>query len=334
MKKVFISLLILLLFFFSSCSDYVDPLADIKEDYVCYCVLNADTTFQTAYLSQAYSSGLNPLDNTTDPAIKKASIVVTYKNTNYLLSDSSVGRTDTSRYKNDFQFYYTNKLNLKSEKMYDVAYPISITVTLPNNKVLKAETETIPTGDLLVQETYDAYDTRPDVYERFKVFSWDFWSSKNSLSKYYFLPVLEINYSKIENGIPVRKKVQIPSYTYMYSNVEYYGYPKVSKDNFIIYSKEHIINTFKSISADDPVKSNYIIHNVMMTVIVMDKSVAAGYAQDITYDSEFSVRIDAPDVSNVDGGYGLFGLYAKKKKELLSYWFEVIGYGYQYEHKL
>jgi hypothetical protein len=335
MKKLFTGSLILSLSFAVSCDDNVDPTADLREEYAFYCILNADTTFQTAYLSKAYEVlGENPLENQADPAVRNASVVITYKNKDYLLADSSVGREDVSRYKDDFNFYYNNKLNLKSEKIYDIASPVTVTVTLPNNKVLTSATETIPAGDLLVQDTDEAFKNRPDVYERFCVFSWDFWSSKNSIKKYYFLPMFEINYSKIENGIPVRKKVLIPSYTYYYNGNEYYSYPKISKDNSIIYNREYVIDFIKNISADDPVKSNYIIHNMMMTVVLMDKNLAAYAALNTTFDSEFSVRLDPPDASNINGGYGMFGLYAKKRYEVISDDFAPSLFGYRYDHKL
>lgn len=332
MKKILLSVIVVSFACFSACEDSVNPKIPSQEDYAFYCIINSDTTFQTAYLSKTYDvSGLNPAANQTDPAVKNARIVITYQDTDYLFADSSVNRIDTSRYKDSFQFYYHNKLNLKSERWFDDAYPVRLTVTLPNNKVLTSTTESIPTGDLKIMDYIP--EENPEVYSRFNVFRWDFLSSHNTIRKYLFLPTLEINYSKIENGTPTRKKIQIPSGTYTYNGGEFYSYPKVSSTNLIEYNKKYINDVFKKLSADDPNKGNYIIHNLMLTIVVMDKNFASLCAENTVFDSEFSIRVVASNTSNITGAYGIFGLYAKKKMDVQIDMFDIKGYGYQYEHK-
>lgn len=334
MKKMLLfSLLIISFSTFVSCNDTIDPKTTPVDGSVFYCIINSDTTFQTAYLSQTYDvSGVNPLENTTDPAMNNARVLITYKGSKFLFTDSSIGRTDNSRYKDNFQFYYNNNLNMKSSFIKDIAYPCSVKVTLPNNKTLSSVISSIPTGDLFFGNY--VYSFPVEDYVKMCEFTWNFSSTKNSLNNYYFLPELEINYSKVENGIPVRKKAKIPYMTYYANGEEVPVYPKVTKTSGFMLNKQYIIDAFNEISANDSQKGNYIIHNLTFSIILMDKNLAAYYASNSTYNDEFSVRIDAADYSNISGGSGLFGIYATKKKDIKLDSAYVAGLGYRYEPKL
>jgi hypothetical protein len=333
MKRILLCVLIVLAALSSSCDDSINPEASSQTGYVLYCIIDTDTTFQTAYLSQTYDvSGTDPSTNTTNPSISNAEVAVICQGNKYLFTDSTVSRTDTSRYKDNFSFYYNNKLNLKSTYSYDVAYPCSVKVKLPNNKTLVSAAESIPTGDLFFDEYVFSFPVVDNV--KMCTFTWSFFSTKNSLNKYYFLPKLEINYSKVVNGVATRMKYKVPYLTVYANNEEILTYPKVSKTNSVSYNKQYIIDALNKISEGDSNKGNYIIHNLMMSVILMDKNVAAYYASSSTYNDEFSVRIDAADYSNITGGYGLFGLYATKKKNVKLDQAYILGFGYQYDPKL
>lgn len=329
MKKNLLVLLIASLSALISCDENVNPKSASQEKYIFYCIINSDTTFQTAYLSRTYNiSGVNPLENTTNPSVTKARIVVTYQNQEYLFADSTVDRTDTSRYKDSFNFYYNDKLKIVSKNIRDIPYSCSIKVTFPH-MTLSSKIETIPTGDFFIdQYSYDF--PGPENYE----FSWSFFSSTNLIRKYYFLPVLEINYSEMENGVAVRKKARIPNKTYYSNNTEMPAYPKISNSPAVDYKKQYIIDAFKNISMGDENKQNYIIHNLEFSVIIMEKNLAAYYASGSTFNDELSLRIGAAEYSNINGGYGVFGLYAVKKKYISLFQSYINGLGYRFEPKM
>ena len=339
MKKLLLVFSVLTFVFALSCEDSVNPKADAIKGYSFYCIINADTTFQTAYLSRTYDvPGLDPLGNTTDPSQKNARILLAYKavgtdgileNRSCLFRDTSVERNDNQRYKSDLNFYYNNKFSIKSTSTFDTAQPIAVTVQTSDNKILTSSTETIPTGDMYFEQVKYVF---PPVNPKSKAcdYIWFFYSAKNSISKYYYLPTLELNYSKVENGIPVRKKIAVPCKTIYSDNKEILGYPGVSNKNIASYMIHYIESAFAKISEGDLAKYNYIIHNLTLNVKIMDKNLASYMASGSTFNDEFTVRIDAADVSNITGGYGLFGLYACKKKEITinKDFLKSLGYGY------
>ena len=92
-----------------SCDDNFNPKAPFKEQYVLNCIIRGDSASQIAILSKTYDvSGFDPNTNNIDPSISGAQVYLKWKGTLYQLRDSSIARTDTSRYKDPIKFYYTN----------------------------------------------------------------------------------------------------------------------------------------------------------------------------------------------------------------------------------
>jgi len=324
-----------------SCSDSVDPKGSPKQDYVFYCIIKADTTFQTAYLSRSYDvPGLNPELNTIDPVLKNA--VITLKcgpsanNVTYNFKDSAVARVDTSRYKGAFNFYFADKINLISRNFYDLPVPVSINVQLPDGNVLTSQTESIPAGDLYLQMGNIAKETFISVYDPAKLekacgFRWSFLNHFNSSSKYWYLPSLEISYSKTENGIPVRRYAKVPVSISSANGEEIPMYPVVTKFNYILFMKEYVDKALRDISAGDPNKSSYTVHGLRLVVNILDKGSAGYYASKTTFSDEFSVRLDVAEFSNVNGSLGVFGIYFPKVWGIKMEAGYVKGMGYKYK---
>jgi len=328
MKKEIIFLLILTGLILVSCNDEVDIKTSSQGDYVLYCIINSDTTFHTAYLSKSYDvSGLDPTENTTDPSLTGAEIKVIYNKGNYYFKDSSVARTDSSRYTDAFDFYYNNSLDVKSRTIYDTPDSISIVATLPNNKTLTASSNTIPTGDMRFSKYISEFPGEDT--SNFFEFVWVFYSTKNSLDDYYFLPVLKIKYSVLKNGVSTTKTAKVYYMTYSLNDTDVPVYPTITKKNYISYNKQFVEDVFNSISEGDDNKSDYTIHSLSFSVIVMDEALAAYYSASNTFEDEFSVRVDAADVTNIKGGYGLFGVYGTKTKNITLTTTYIAQYGYK-----
>src|ERR1035437_8835359 len=92
-----------------SCDESFNPKAPFKERYVLNCIIRGDSASQVAILSKTYDvSGFDPNTNNVDPSISGAQVYLKWKGKLYQLRDSSIARTDTSKYKGPIKFYYTN----------------------------------------------------------------------------------------------------------------------------------------------------------------------------------------------------------------------------------
>jgi len=111
MKKYLGFLIFLVPLISYSCNDSFNPKAVFKQQYVLNCIIWTDSILQIAHLSHTYDvPGFDPSVNTTDPSITGAKIFIKWNGQNYQLRDSSIARTDTSRYKGPLKFYYTKEI--------------------------------------------------------------------------------------------------------------------------------------------------------------------------------------------------------------------------------
>ena len=107
-KKLVLFVCIVTLLISFSCDDNFNPKAPFKEQYVLNCIIRGDSATQIAVLSKTYDvSGFDPNNNNIDPSISDAQVYLKWKGKLYQLSDSSIARTDTSKYKGPIKFYYS-----------------------------------------------------------------------------------------------------------------------------------------------------------------------------------------------------------------------------------
>ena len=73
-----------------------------------------------------------------DVSIKGADIKILSGDSVYIFKDSTIDRTDTSRYKTPFRFYFNNQLNLIPNRNLEVE------ILLPNGRRIRSASETPP----------------------------------------------------------------------------------------------------------------------------------------------------------------------------------------------
>jgi hypothetical protein len=326
MKNILPFIFIVFAAFLTSCNDNLSPKADFEEEYVLYCVLNADTTYQTAYISHTYQvEGYNGLENRTDPAIEGATVKLIINGTTvYNFSESSVPRTDTSRYNTPVKYYSLNGYKPSDDQK------IEVVATLNNGKVLKSTSQVPPVTYVYFETSTMNYD--PSIDDGTGVvgikFAWRFLSILYNNSTNYFAPRLELVYYKADN--PAHKiRVKVPYY-FVPKNASYSPvYPNVMTGKTAMFYGDSVERVLNMISEGDAQKSNYIFDKAEFTLLLLDKYLAASVASETTFNDEFSMRIDATDFTNIEGGLGMFGISASKKTKIkISKWY-IESFGYQ-----
>ena len=305
---LFITIYIVLII---SCDDQVDPKTDFKDVYALNCVIRGDTSFQVATITRSYNvDGYDPLTNTNDPFIKGAVIKLTYDSDGktYIFRDTSITRPGDSRYTTPLSFYYIKNFQPKSESA------IRIEATLPNGKILRANSTTFFTSPYIIQN--NEYSIPITVFGNYLVFNW---TNLNSMKdeKIYYVPELVIKYAKIQNGISVEMQKKIPLFYISGNNGDVPLYPSIQANiTNAKFDTLTIRKALEEISAGDPNKQNYIIHKAVFRLLIADKNLAVYYAAQKTFLDEFSVRVTQPEFTNIDGGLGIFGTLTSTQIEI------------------
>lgn len=268
MKNLALYIIVLLAAISYSCEENISSKTDFKKDYILHCVINTDTTFQTAYISTSYDvAGYDPKTNTFDPALVGAVIKVKVNNQQeYTFQEAVTERADTTRYKTPFKYYYLDNFHAQGGD------DIVVTATLSNNLVLKSATKA-PYISLLYFETGPiVYDPAlNDANHPGIAFAWRFLGGyAMNLAVNYFAPRLDIVYSTTDNPNKLIR-VEVPRYFDDINGSRVPVYPKVYTGTNTLFYQESIDKILTSISEGDPQKSKYIIHQAEFTLLLMDK---------------------------------------------------------------
>jgi len=310
-------LIILTLFILSfiSCEEDFNPYGDYQEKFAFTCILKNDESVQTATLFRSY------LTTPSDPSVIGADVRVWYNDSVFVFRDSSVARTDTSRYKSPFSFYYNKNFTVASDKS------IELEVLLPNGKRLRSSSVT-PKKITFDNESEVLI---PPVSTNIIQVIWNAFNAGT-----YFSPRLTIRYKQNVNG-EIIEKLKVVPVEYVDQNGELIPiFPSPISAPIIAYKLDAVTKALEEISEGDPNKQNYsILQKVSFSVTAFDLPVSKYISSTGGSFDDLTVSVDVADYTNIEGGFGLFGSYSKKnytKLRFLQNYIELFGYNFIVEN--
>jgi hypothetical protein len=287
---IFIPLLAALFSF--SCKENFDPEAPFKEKYVLNCIISGDSVMQVATLGKTYdANGNDPSLNNIDPSISGAQVFIKWKGKIFQMRDSSMARTDTSRYKGPVKFYYT--------KAFIPTFHDSIEISaIPTNGVVLSSKTMVPNNVSFQRST---------TYILKETFTLDIgWIEPDGNN--LFLPRLKILYYKRNESPAVLHTLEIPLAYNIKGGITTPVYPSVSQASTIEYQRSIIDDYMLKVSAGDD-KLNYQFVYLQLDLLVFDQFLAGYISTANGFLDNLSIRLDEPNYTNINGGLGIFGAY-------------------------
>lgn len=310
MKRMFLfGFLICFALLTLSCEENISPNGKFQPEYVLYCLINADSTFQTAYISSSYKAdNCDPNSVKSDPALTGAYVyLIVNGHTVYKFQEGTTVRSDTSRYGPTLKYYYTDYKPIGGDR-------IEIKAALMNGGALRS-TLIIPNISYLRLFPVGAVPYNPaNIMNKSLDFIW-LCDNVYSDQDYYFYSRLQLVYTKDDEPGKIIKVTMPIYYATNYGSL-LPVYPKLSKDCITSYFPDGIKNFLESISAGDEQKDKYTIHECEFTLKLAEKNLADYMAAISDFQDEFSIRIDPTEWSNIENGHGVFGAYSVKKAKL------------------
>ncbi|MCF8435520.1 MAG: hypothetical protein K9G57_01625 [Ignavibacteriales bacterium] len=283
--------------FFMGCEDPVKTKADFQQNYVLNSVIRGDTSFQVATVLKNYDvPGLDPNVNTQSQFIEGSIIRLWYKDTVYFMRDSLVFDPVVHRYDDPYKFYYIDGFRP------DAGSYIEIEALLPNGKRLSSSTR-LPER---INFSEDSDYLIPPENRKTVTIRWK--TERNGLM---FLPRLTLRYNQIVGGVEVAKTVIVPAQFLNRNGVTDPYYPQASKETGIVYEFSAIDKVLQDISAEDENKGNFEIIHLYLEIATFDENLTSYYSSTNNIVNEYSIRLDELDVTNIDGGLGIFCSYIK-----------------------
>ncbi|MBT8377916.1 MAG: DUF4249 family protein [Ignavibacteria bacterium] len=318
MKYCKLIVLILLFVLVLSCDESFNPYGDFVERYAFNCILKSDENLQTATLFRSYRpDGFDPFTYTTDPSVFNADIRIWYDDSVFVFKDTSVVRQDTSRYKTPFSFYYNNQFQIGNRKT------VELEVLLPNGRRLRSSSFTPSKID---------FEDRSDVLvpSGNNNFIQIIWTSFDD--GMFFLPKMTIRYNQNVNG-RIEEKTKLVPLRYLSQGGESVPvFPTANASLTVVYNINAITRALDEISEGDPLKQNYSIYeNLSFSVTAYDLPTTKYISSTGGSIDDLTVSVDVADYTNIEGGFGLFGSYSKKKYNQLRFFQNYIdSFGYNF----
>lgn len=315
-NKFFYSGLLALTILLGGCEENFSPKAEFQQKYALNCIIRGDTTFQTASISMSYDvPGFDPYSNHTDPFLSGATIRIWDGNDSvYFFRDSSVARSDTSRYNTPFHFYYLKGFQPKPLDS------LEILAVLPNGKKLHAYTR-VP--DKVV------FDTLSDgiVPDSVKPDFTEYWLQNSNIG--WYIPKLLLYYRINVNGTVVTKTKEVALNYTVVNGVPTPVYPKPQRLVQITYKNRYLDSAMVQISRGDPNKGNYRVMAAILNLLIFDEDLSKYYSNMNGYYDDYTVRVDITDYTNIEGGFGIFGSFIKIEKLVVLTNDYIHSFGYQ-----
>ena len=307
MRIKYFSLLMLFSIIFISCEDGFSPKGTYDERYSLNCIIRGDTSLHVATAYKSYDvPNIDPYENKNNSFIDGAFIRMWRGNDEvHIFRDSTMPRTDTSRFDTDIKYYYIKDFVPKEGDF------LEIEALLPNGRRLKSST-TIPQQVKRNEEESDL-----EFLHESKDFLKTKWLVKNSDQVY--LPKLYIDYLVNKDGVNVRYKKVVTWKKVQVGNDVKYIYPSPSRDYEIYYDMDVIKEAMEEISENDSVKTNYTIRSFVLELSIFDANLSTYYFTVGLSDNSFAAGLGEGDYSNIENGFGIFGsFYSQEFKILLS----------------
>jgi len=318
--------LLFLIFFITllaySCNNSFDPLGEFKEDYALTCILKSDSSFQIVTLSHSYrGESYDPYSNTEDPSIIGADVRVWIGDSVYIFRDSSIVRTEPSRYGTHFHFYYNNNFIVKPNEN------LEIEALLQNGRRLKASSRA-PNKIFFSTESDLLIPAGESNLVRF------FWEQQ--VEGMFFSPQLTIRYRQNEDGNIVEKFKVIPIEYTQQDGQQIPSYPKPSNKTNINYQLDAIRKALEEISESDPNKGNFSIYEKpIFSLFAFDLNLSRYVSSTSQAFDDLTVTVNEADFTNVDGGLGVFGSYVNENYSDINFqeiYIESFGYNFMNEN--
>ncbi len=311
MKKFFSILFIGLTLIASySCDENLNPYGEFKDRFVLNCIIRGDTTFQSATLTKDYVvDGFNPFSNTTNESVQGATVRIWSGNDIVaILRDTTIARPEGDPYQTPYTVYYTNNFQPEGDT------PLSIEALLPNGKRLTCST-VAPAPLSMVSYSSDA--AIPSGKKDYVKFAWTT-TQKDPV----FITRLAIYYFKHSGGQKVRNVAVVPANYVQYDNTWVPNFPKPTSEMAYSVDMKTITKAMELISDGDPNKSNYEILGCILEVLSLDPGLSTYYNATARSRDIYSVKLDETDFTNINGGFGVFGIYMR------TYWVSFLDHAY------
>lgn len=290
----------------SACKESFEPKGLYEEKVVVFAILTTLSDTQYVRLYKTYNpSGFNPLEYTADNAIAGAQVSITDGSKVFPFRDTTIVRTDKSRYQTEIKAYVAYRFPVERGKTYSLSVQVEpgnvirTELTVPPDATMRSDNFFILINPFAFNDAIDLKCflsplTRGYVVHTFV--EYDLRVNNSWTTRREEIPLGIRNYVDCKNYDPVYPQLQRRKA----------GQPELS-----LYSVSSYLTTLKKIWNSNPF-TDVRMKQVVFELTQFDRNLYDYFNIVNGFRDEFSIRTDEPDYSSIPGGLGIFGALTKQ----------------------
>ena len=293
---------------FSSCNQPFDPRGDLDERPVVFSLLSTDRDVQFVRVERSYMpAGYDPLAYTSDNFVSDAAVTITNSGLTMRLRDTTLLRSDTSRFKGPLRAYVISPLR----PLYGSSYAIRVE---SQQRVVATASVSIPTKpflsiDLAALAVLDRPTERDSTAEI--IFPITLGNGATGYIGRFF-----VDYEVLKDGEWVAERVEVPT-GFAYPGLHDFNYvtygqlkprPYMNRTSGL-YTNQFYTHVLVDIAFKKYPSAKIIFDRVAFQLLQADQNLYNYSMVTHSYRDPQSIRLDEPNYSNIAGGVGMVGSY-------------------------
>lgn len=289
------------------CNEPFEPKGPFEEKLVVFGVLSTHTDTQYVRLYTTYDpEGYDPLVHTTDKQISGATVTLTGGNGLWNFRDTTITRTDRSRYTSDINAYVLTPFRPTPNTAY------TLDVRLADGRQAKGSA-VVPGRGYISVVTLHVLDRPESFAEDLYVVASVAPRTRGFLLRFF------VEFEIAVNGVRELRRVEVPQRVRRSVDgvVRERIYPKLQRrtsfdsdrnpgSEYVGFQHDAYFTTLNEI-ATQYAQSDPILKNAIFVLTQVDANLYNYFNIVNGFQDEITIRTDQPDVSSIQGGVGMFG---------------------------
>jgi hypothetical protein len=288
---------------FLACDQSFNPKGEFEATLAVYGVLSTDTSMALVRVVHTYDpSGFNPLEYKENPSLTDAVVSIFKEDTAFSVRDTTIARTDTTRYGASLKAFVAQPFPVEFGKRY------SLVVNSPTYGEFIASMTMPGTGAIVPVDGFMLDDL--DSYKGESLFVY---VGISPITRGYLLRAYA-EFEVMPGGQPVTLRSEVPSLYHPITSEPLYpslrrrvtpeGQPGLESTQNNIFQINAFIRTRDQIANIYP---GAIIKRFIFALNQVEPNFYNYYSSVNGFRDPYSLRLDEPSYSNINGGEGVFG---------------------------
>jgi hypothetical protein len=291
-----------------ACNQPFDPRGDLDQKPVVFLVLSTDRDVQFVRVERSYMpEGYDPLAYTADNSLSNATVSISNGGMTMRLRDTTLPRSDTSRFKFPLRAYVGSPFR----PVYGGSYNINIWT---NGSETASKSIVVPMKPALgIDAVSLAVVDRPGGYDKDASILLSMILGKGA---YGYRARMYVDYEVLKGSEWVEERVEIPTAFASasrndYSFVIYPQFTRSSSNNHASGNHKNDVysRTLTEVAYVKYGSTKIVFNRVVVQLLQVDRNLYGYYMTTHTYGDPHSIRLDEPVFLGVTGGVGLMGAY-------------------------